>query len=229
MTEQELPQIRTVGEMAEYFKVSEEAVLLELEQGVLHGFRIGGQWRSSDTDIRAYVTDANSRSELGLARSAAGSTVGLDWETVEIEAFDFSWPKRGGGGYAEHYDEAYEATKVLGGRHYTFRIGFGHREVAGLMRRRVTLWLGSRAVVEFAGGNDFDHDGLLAGIIRLKDGRQLKTNRIPEEYNRFKVQRYDTIVRGPRASTGMAVVAHKDDLKTMLEHAFIRASWKKLI
>ena len=80
------------------------------------------------------------------------------------------------------------------------------------------------AVVEFAGSNDHGHDGLLAGIIRLKNGKQLTSEKIPEEYRRFGVQRYNSVIRGPRASTGTAVIVHKDDYKSMLEHAVIRAT-----
>jgi hypothetical protein len=53
---------------------------------------------------------------------------------------------------------------------------------------------------------------LLVGIIRLKNGKQLTTQRIPDEFREFRVAKYNTIVKGPRASTGMAVIAHKDDL-----------------
>jgi len=150
-------------------------------------------------------------------------------DIVESEPFDFNWPKTGGGSYPEHYDKAYEATTTVSGQEYTFKIGFGNRESAGQERRRVTIWLGNRAVVEFAGSNNYQNDGLLAGIIRLKNGKQLTTQRIPDEYKEFRVERYNSIVNGPRASTGMAVIVHKDDLKSMLKHAVIRATWKELI
>jgi len=129
----------------------------------------------------------------------------------------------------EHYDKGYEATKLIDGQQYTFKIGFGNRNAAGRNRRRVTIWLGNRAIVEFAGSNDYKNDRLLAGVIRLKSGKQLTNQRIPEEYQGFRVGRYNSIVQGPQASKGMAVVVYKDDLKTMLNHAVIRAIWKELI
>ena len=118
---------------------------------------------------------------------------------------------------------------MIDGHEYTFKIGFGNRKSSGQERRRVTIWLGNRAVVEFAGSNNYDDDGLLAGIIRLRNGKQLTTQRIPDEYKGFRVERYNSVVKGPRASTGMAVIVHKDDLKSMLNHAAIRATWKELI
>jgi hypothetical protein len=69
----------------------------------------------------------------------------------------------------------------------------------------------------------------LASIIRLKNNKQLTYQRIPPEYERFKVQRYNSVVNGPRASTGLAVVVNKDDSTSILEHALIRAKWKGLL
>jgi hypothetical protein len=224
-----LPRILTGKEIAEYLKVGQAVVIHELETGSLHGFKIGQEWRSSDEDLLAYIRrerrrDATSSAQLHTMKARSKS----DWNIVEVAPLDFNWPKKGGGSNTEHYDKAYEATFTTNGQEYTFKIGFGNRESSGQVRRRVTVWLGNRAVVEFAGGNDYERDGLLAGIIRLKNGKQLTTQRIPDEYTEFRLAKYNTIVEGPRASTGMAVIVHKDDLKAMLEHAAIRATWKEL-
>lgn len=215
--------------MAEYFKVDEGVILAELEEGHLKGFKIGGQWRSSEIDIKAFLSEKPTVSREGQLLKVVRDQKRNNWEITKIEPFDFNWPKKGGGGNTEHYDEAYEATKTEDGRHYTFKIGFGYREAAGLLRRRVTIWIGSRAIVEFTGGNNFNDDGILAGIIRNEEGKQIKTKRVPEKYAGFKTIQYDSIVQGPRASGGMAVIAHKSDLVTMLEHAWIRAVWKELL
>ena len=225
---QMLPQVWTVKEIAGYLKVDESAVLRELQSGSLHGFQVGKEWRCSDTDLLSYISRSGAKVEHDQLLKISEHDV--DWEIAETKPFDFGWPKKGGGAYIEHYDKNYDATRTISGRYCTFRVGFGNRQAAGLMRRRVTIWLGSRAVVEFAGSNDHAKDGLLAGIIRLRDGRQLSPyQRVPDEYKGFRVERYNSIVEGPRASTNMAVVVHKDDLKSMLEHAVIRATWKELI
>ena len=228
MTDNTLPRILTLKEVAEYLKVDDGIILHELETGSLHGFKIGQEWRCSDEDLLAYIRrerDRREPSQPHLVKTPSES----NWSIVEVGPFDFNWPKKGGGSNMEHYDKVYEATSTINSQEYTFKIGFGNRESAGQVRRRVTIWLGNRAVVEFAGSNDFQDDGLLAGIIRLKNGKQLTTQRIPDEYRGFRVAKYNTAVNGPRASTGMAVIAHKDDFKSMLEHAVIRAIWKELI
>lgn len=230
MTDYTLPKIWTIGEVAEYLRVDKDTILRELQNGSLYGFKIDQEWRCSDADLLAYISGTRTRVEadrLQLVKTTAHNT---DWDIVDIGAFDFNWPNKGGGDNLEHYDKGYEATGVVNGQQCTFKLGFGIREAAGQPRRRVTIWLGNRAVVEFAGSNDFDNDGLLAGIIRLRSGKQLSPyQKIPDEYKGFRVERYNSIVQGPRASTNMAVVVHKDDLKSMLEHAVIRATWKELI
>lgn len=179
MTENTLPRIFTLGEVAEYLKVDEDMILHEFEAGNLYGFKIGKEWRCSDEDLLTYmrgVRDSVEPSQRAPVKtSLSESTVNI----IETEPFDFNWPKTGGGGYPEHYDKAYEATKMIDGHEYTFKIGFGNRKSSGQERRRVTIWLGNRAVVEFAGSNNYDDDGLLAGIIRLRNGKQLTTQRIP--------------------------------------------------
>lgn len=230
MTDITLPKIMTVKEVSDYLRSSQGTVLRELEAGRLHGFKISEEWRCSEADLLAYISGQATATVSYSPEPATTPTQEADWKITGIKPFDFYWPKKGGGGSPEHYDKAYDATKVLNGRYYTFRVGFGNREVAGQMRRRVTIWIGSRAVVEFAGSNNYENDGLLAGVVRLKNGKQLSSYQsIPREYSGFRLDRYNSVVDGPRASTNMAVIADKDDLITMLEHAFIRATWKELL
>ena len=229
MTDYTLPRILTPKEIAEYMKVNEATITREFELGNLHGFKLGNEWRCSDEDILNYMRGVRSKIETSQPSPINKSVRESSLNIVEIGSFDFNWPKKGGGGKLEHYDKGYEVTTIISGHEYTFKIGFGNRESAGQERLRITIWLGNRAVVEFAGSNDYENDGLLAGIIKLRNGKQLTTQRIPEEYKGFRVERYSSVVQGPRASTGTAVIVHKDDIKSMLEHAIIRATWKELI
>ena len=52
-------------------------------------------------------------------------------------------------------------------------MGRFNREAAGQLRKRVIVWLGNRPLVEFAGGNDYDIDDLLASVIKLPGGSQV--------------------------------------------------------
>ena len=152
----------------------------------------------------------------------------LEYETTgftEIEPFDYRWPT-----ITEHYESGYETTREINGRNHTIRIGFTNREAAGQMRQKIVMWMNNWPVAEFTAGNNYESDGLLAGLIKVKGGKQLRpSGKIPEEYKDFNVARYDSIVQGPYASRNMAVIVQKDDLESMIRHAIIRATWKQLI
>ena len=222
-----LPHILTPKEVAEHLKVNESLIQHELETGKLHGFKIGDEWRCTEQDVLSYIQGV--KEPIVSSPQPIVITPKHHWSIEEIQPFDFNWPKRGGGGHLQHYDKGYEGTTTIHGQEYTLKLGFCMRKAADIMRRRVTIWLGNRAIVEFAGSNNYEDDGLLAGIIRLKNGKQLTTQKIPDEYKPFKVEKYNSIIRGARASTGMAVIVQKNDLESMLEHAIIRAIWKELL
>jgi excisionase family DNA binding protein len=230
MTETTLPNIWTLKEVAEYLKVHEEIVLGEIEKGVLHGFRIGGEWRLSDNDLLTYINSNYSKTvteenhEFDAQEFDTQETQN-ELELNEIGAFDFQWPQG-----VEHFDEGYTVIHTVNGRTVRFRIGFTYREAAGEMRRRAVVWMDERPLVEFAGSNDYESNGLLASVIKLRTNKQLRPyQNIPKEYKEFRVARYDSIVRGRFASRNMAIIVHKNDFRAMLKHAVIRAIWKELI
>jgi len=223
MTESALPKIMTIEEVAEYFKVNKDIISRELEQGHLRGFKIGTELRFTDTNLLEFIN--RNHPSLSLAQS---DNLALEYETTdftETGPFDYQWPKD-----KEYFESGYETMSTINGRTHTFKIGFTNRQAAGQMRRRVIVWIGNWPLVEFAGGNDYASDGLLAGIIKVKGGKQLRpSGKIPEEYKDFRIARYDSIIQGRYASRNMAVIVQKDDLESMIRHAIIRATWKQLI
>ena len=130
MPENNLPKIMTLKEIATYLKVDEDAVLNELENDRLHGFKVGDQWRCSDAELLAYICGEWKLADSQRQKSPRVNPVGAKWEVVEIAPFDFNWPKTGGGHITEHYDKAFEATRDVNGTPLTFKLGFGNRDVA---------------------------------------------------------------------------------------------------
>ncbi|MFU8796682.1 MAG: helix-turn-helix domain-containing protein, partial [Dehalococcoidia bacterium] len=55
MQELSLPRILTIKEVAEYFRIREETVLGEIEEGRLEGFRIGNEWRLTEEQLAEFV------------------------------------------------------------------------------------------------------------------------------------------------------------------------------
>jgi len=230
MSDAEMPKIWTPEEIADYLKVSKDTVLQELQSANLEGFKVRDDWRCSDTDLLAYMSRARSRPQNYAINNTSKAEDITTGHFSEVEPFEYAWPKTGGGQQIERFNKAYETTREFNGEQLTFKIGFGEREAAGLLRPRVVVWLDNRALVEFAGGNNYKSDGLLASIIKLPDGKQVSNYRkVPADYTGFHIERYDSIVKGPYASKGLGIVAHKDDLESMIRHAMIRARWKELI
>jgi len=223
MNDSILPKIMTIEEAADYFKISTDVIEKELEQGRLHGFKIGTEWRFTEANLVEFI-NRNHHSQL----TEQSSSLTPQYETAgftEIEPFDYKWPTT-----EEHFENGYETTRDINGRAHTFRIGFTDRQAAGQMRRRVVVWLDNWPVVEFAAGNNYESDELLTSVIKVRGGKQLRpSGKIPEEYKDFRIARYDSVVQGPYASRNMAVIVSKDDLESMLRHAIIRANWKQLI
>lgn len=218
-----LPEIITIEEASDYFKISKDVIVKELEQGHLHGFKIGGEWRLTEANLVEYIN----RNYHSLSTEQLRSLTPQYEITgfTEIGPFDYQWPTT-----EEHYESGYETTRDINGRTHILKIGFTNRESSGLNRRKIVVWINNWPVVEFTASNNYESDGLLAGIIKIKGGKQLRpSGKIPEEYKDFHVARYDSIVQGPYASRNMAVIVSKDDLESMIRHAIIRATWKDLI
>ena len=223
MTDSNLPKIMTIDEVADYFRINKDVISRELGQGNLRGFKVGTEWRFTDANLLEFIN----RNHPSLSLDRLDSSILKYEETsfIEIEPFDYQWPKD-----TEHFESGYETTRNIKGRAHTFKIGFTDRQAAGQMRRRIIVWINNWPVVEFAGGNGYESDGLLASIIKTQNGKQLRpSGKIPGEYKDFHIERYDSIVQGPYASRNMAIIVSKDDLENMLRHAIIRATWKQLL
>lgn len=223
MTDSDLPKIMTGEEAADYFKISKDVIMKELEQGHLRGFKIGAEWRFTEANLVEFINRNHPSFPLSQPNSSIFQYEATDF--TEIGPFDYQWPKD-----KEHFESGYETTRSINGRVHTFKIGFTDRQAAGQMRRRVIVWIGNWPLVEFAGGNDYESDGLLASVIKTQSGKQLRPfGKIPEEYKDFRISRYDSIVQGPYASRNMAIIVAKGDLESMIHHAIIRATLKQLI
>jgi len=223
MVNQILPNILTLEELAEYMKVNKDVILAELEKGNLHGFRLGQDWRFTETNVLEFIN--KNHPSLSLVKP---DSLKMEYEATsftEIGPFDYQWPKD-----QEHFENGYETTRTINSRSHTFKIGFTDRQAAGQMRRRVIVWIDNWPLVEFAGSNNYESDGLLASVIKIESGKQLRpSGKIPAEYRDFRIARYDSIVQGPYASRNLAVIVSKDDLESMLRHAIIRAALKNRI
>lgn len=216
----DLPTIYTIEEAAQLFRASEQAVLEEIEAGRLQAFKVGKDWRTTDRAIVDFIARGGSRPEIIVPLAQQEFLVsGLQ----RTEAFQYTWPS----GDVEEYLEAYEGSIEVDKEQVAVKIGIGERHAAGRMRKRVTVFLKGRPTVEFAGVDDFDESHLVTGVVTLPSKKRLMPRqRVPNDYLSFRLVRYNTVVRGPRATSAMAVLTRVDDLMTMVSHAIIQARYR---
>jgi len=215
----EMAKVYTVEETAEFLKTSTKTILDEIEVGRLEAFMVGSEWRTTDKSITEFISRGGSK-PAGTAPVRQPSS---KLELQQVVAFQYTWPN----GYTEEYPFAYEGMVSGDNRHFEVKIGIGERVAAGKNRKRVTVFLNGRPTVEFAGADDFENSSLVASVVTLPNKKRLKPHQpVPDEYRSFDIRRYDSVVKGPRAATTMAVVAKIDDFDTMVSHAIIRAMYR---
>jgi excisionase family DNA binding protein len=218
----EIPTVYTIDEAAQLLKVDAQAIVDEINAGHLEGFRIGGQWRTTDKSIAEFISRGGSRGQSKQA-DRGGIFPGMTTALKKADTFSYKWPD----GTIEEYPEAYEGMVKTDSAQIQAKIGIGERAAAGKMRKRVVVFLDGRPTVEFAGADDFDKSGLVASVITLRNRKRLKAGqRVPDEYSSFQLVRYNTIITGPRAMSVMGVLTKINDLDTMISHALIRAKFR---
>jgi len=218
----EIPTVYTIEEAAQLLKVSTQAIVDEISAGHLEGFRVGGQWRTTDKSIGEFISRGGSQ-DWSKAANREGVFPGRAIALKKVDGFSYKWPD----GTVEEYHEAYEGMVKTDSAQMQVKVGIGERSAAGKMRKRVVVFLDGRPTVEFAGVDDFDKSGLVASVITLRNRKRLKPGqRVPDEYRSFQLVRYNTVVTGPRAMSAMGVVAKINDFDTMTSHALIRAKFR---
>lgn len=212
-------KIYTIKDIADILKTDTQAVIDEIKKGNIEAFKIGSEWRITEQSLLSFISSGGSHD----MDSEKPMKVSSNLEIHEAAPFKFTWPN----GWTEEYPQAYEGTLDKESMHFEVKIGVGEREAAGRIRKRVTVFLNGRPTVEFAGTDDFTESGLIASCITLPNRKRLKPNQsVPKEYQSFDIKRYDSVVKGPRAASSMAVVSKINDLETIVSHAVIRAIYR---
>jgi excisionase family DNA binding protein len=209
----------TIGEVAELLKVESNVVKAEIESGALGAFMIGGEWRITRKSLTDFITGGGSKPLITQPKQEGVQQTGI----VKTAPFHFTWPN----GETEEYPEAYEGTVNDGNMQFEVKIGVCERHAAGMNRKRITVFLNGRPTVEFVGADDFEENKNVASLITLPNKKRLRPNQtVPNEYRSFNLVRYNSVIKGPRAATTMAVLTQVDDIKAMIAHAIIRANYR---
>jgi hypothetical protein len=229
-----------VEDAAEMLLATSEAVLAELEAGRLRGFRIGGEWRTTEEAVMAFIEGGSGPGAGGQQAGSSGSA-GLpartdhagpprsyappqEWKPVP--AFHYQWPSEG-----EEFHGGVAARVRFGQREVPLLIGFTDRKSTGRVRPRAVVFWGEPGatlypMVEFVGANDFESTGRMASVIKEGSKHVKPDQQVPPPYQGFPLVVYSDVVTGPYAARSMAVEAHKHDYDLMARHAILRAQAK---
>ena len=163
-----------------------------------------------------------------LSTTAAIIELPTDWTLIEErEGETYSWPEG-----PDEYEtfRIYEGTTSEG----TVRLGLGaceRQEVRGKARRYViahfmTAGGSKRPIAEFLEVDDYADSGDLVAVIKGKGGGAKMydpTDDLPAEYEGFRIETYRDRIDAPGSYEKLGVVAHEDDVATMLGHTLIQA------
>ena len=208
----------TGDEVAEFLRVSTEAVEKEISSGKLPALRIGSEWRILRKDFEQFLRTQTTQPKV------KGRNGGLQPFTfAPTKPFKHRWPERKGEPKEpEHFDEGYAATAITSTGTKKILVGFSYGKKD--KRRKSTVFVDGRPVVRFKAADDFGKSGLMLSIIKMSDRKQLRPDEpVPVEYSNFRIEQYRTYIDQTYNSKNMAVVCDKDDLQTMAAHALIRA------
>jgi hypothetical protein len=150
------PLVLTLEAAAERLATTPEKLVAELEAGRLEGFRIGGEWRTTETALIRFMgvcaSAAQERSPSMTTVPTKTARKSLDFNSLladvewrPVDPFEYQWPKKKTepDKRPESYEEAYAARFMLGSQEVHILIGFCNRESAGdKERRRAVVFLG---------------------------------------------------------------------------------------
>lgn len=203
-------------EVADYLRVTIDAVEQAIAKGDLKAIRVGNYVRISESDLKTFLTGSPATtSSKPAAIAKAGFSPGKD--------FTFTWPDK----KKEQFTNVTEGTVSYRGRTRHVRIGFTVRNSAGKPRRRSLVLVDRYATVEFV-SKDTSLKGPMASIIKDRQGKQVPVGAAPPaEYASLPTGPYQQVVSGPGASNGLAVICNSDDLDVMVQHALIRYTYRQ--
>lgn len=223
--------VYTIEEISQHLRVPPDAILKEVGSGRLRAVRLGEHLRICESDFNSFLRsdfEAADGNPLTAAVVGSGIKTPQALEVSPTEPFDHTWPARKGAARTtEHFMEAREGIVSDRGRERHVKLGFTSRKSAGKLRRRCLVLVDRYPTVEFVAADE-KPNGRMASIIKNRNGKQLPIGAtLPPEYKDLPVEPYNELIKGPRASSGLAVVCDSRDFASMIEHALIRYRFRE--
>ena len=202
-------QILTLEEVSKYLRVPLDAVRKEINSGKLRAIDVAGYFRVREFDLAAYKNDAYTKL-VPVVEMMPKSSIPMTLDPAPD--FVHVWPDK----KVEEFTRVLEGVASLGDKEYRVKIGFTLRVSAGWRRSRSLVLVNRYPSVEFVAATDNVQPGeKMASIIRDRKGKQLPVGAtVPPEYLEMSVGPYRSVVEGPGAPNGLAVVCNARDIGT---------------
>lgn len=98
------------------------------------------------------------------------------------------------------------------------------REAFGRQRARIHVMIGNDVGAEFVGTDDHESSREVLSVLKLPGGHKhaASLSDVPEQYRRFRTERFSERIRQKWAFSSLAVVAREDDYETMAAYGLCR-------
>jgi excisionase family DNA binding protein len=214
----------TLEEVSKYLRVPLDAVQKEINAGRLRAIDVAGYFRVGEFDLASFKSAASVK-EIAVADTTSTRGKILPMKLQPAPDFRHIWPDK----KSEQFTGALEGIATLGDKDYHIKLGFTVRKSAGQQRARSLVLVNRYPSVEFVAATaELQPDGMMASIIRDRKGKQLPIGAsLPPEYLEMTVGPYRSIVDGPGAPNGSAVICDAKDAGTMIRHALIRYRFRE--
>jgi excisionase family DNA binding protein len=218
----------TQDEAAEWLRISSAELAAAVASGELPALRVAGKVRISRSRLLGMTNLASSGpievEPEDVVAEGVPPPVGFTWleDLQPTAAFDHVWPKRGGGGFEEHYPTAWAGLANINGTQVEVIIG----ETTRYERGRLSVFFDGYPVAEFM---DTPDGSGWASVIK-PDGKKTvsASSDLPPLYRAVKVASYReaTGTSGSGRPKGLAVVIPRNDLRSAAHHAAARQAGK---
>jgi hypothetical protein len=222
-----LPNVLTIEEISEQFRVPEAAIEQEINNGRLTAVSIAGHVRVLEPDFDEYLGALRKGTNASVPTESSPTTRAASTLSPARD-FTHTWPaKTGEEKSTEEFTSAHEGRVPYRGQTYHVKVGFTHRLSAGKRRRRSLVLVDRYPTVEFVAPDEAT-GGKMASIIRDRNGKHVPVGAtLPPEYQGFTVAHYNSMIVGAGAASGLAVTCDHDDIDTMIKHALIRCRYRE--
>jgi excisionase family DNA binding protein len=214
---------------ADWLEVPVAALQQAIESGAIPALKVGELTRISKSALLQLARSGDGASrpsaysaalDEGAASDGLPLPKGVSWleDLRPTERFDYKWPNS----ETENYPRAWKGSITVNGDKYEVKVGEAEREVGGVLRGRLAVFIGGYPACEFVKTPEGD---AWASVIK-PDGKKTVPpgTEPPALYRRARVMpnREAIGLSGMGLTNALALVIAEDDYRSAVHHGAAR-------